>query len=64
MILGTQNIKIERESGSGDDKTDMRKTKERGNIIVEVQDTTMVTKTTGYVKLDYVYINVNTLNSI
>ena len=35
-ILGTQNIKIERDS-TGD--TDKRKTLERGNIIAEVQNT-------------------------
>ena len=35
-ILGTQNIKIERDS-TGD--TDKRKTQERGNIIAEVQNT-------------------------
>ena len=44
-ILGTQNIKIERDS-TGD--TDKRKTQERGNIIAEVQNTdTSIEKSAG-----------------
>ena len=47
FILGTQNIKITRDSGT-DPKTDNRKTLERGNIIAAVQDTDIVTKAAGY----------------